>query len=84
MATRIIQTIEDALSDVRVENGLSRIDVGITDHYHGKPYIVSIWFDAPEGVIGHAAEHGATIDEALTKALAEKNRKLAVRLAEAA
>lgn len=80
----VVQTIEAALADVMAEHGVIRIDCGLANYSAGKPYIVSIWFDAPEGVIGHGAAHGASLDEALAAALYEKSRKLAIQPALAA
>lgn len=77
-----IQTIEEALADIAAENGLTRIDVGLTNYSTAAPYIASLWFDAPEGVNGHAAEHGATLDEAVANAIATKDAKLAAVTAE--
>lgn len=71
-----------ALKSIADENGLSRIDLGYVA-YADQPAYVSIWFDAPEGVIGHAAEHGTDLDDAINNALSAKDRKLAP-IAEAA
>lgn len=80
MTTRIVQTIEDALADVLAEHNLERIDVGLASYNTDQPYLATIWFDAPAGVTGCAAEPGATIDEALQLALAEMHAKLAPQL----
>lgn len=72
------QTVESALAEIRLEHGLQRIDIGAAGYGpSGKPYLASIWFDAPEHEIGHAAEWGATCDEAVEAALATMRRKLA-------
>lgn len=70
------QTIEEALRDIIASEGLTRIDVGLTNYSADKPFIALIWYDTPtprpSKVHGHSAEHGATIDEALEAALADK------------
>lgn len=73
-----------ALKSIADENGLERIDIGYAPYGNGDA-LVSIWFDAPEGIIGHASEHGSDIDTAIDKALATKAQKLSVvQMAEAA
>lgn len=81
MTTRIVQTIEAALADVIAENNLERIDVGFSAYSASvKPYIVTIWFNAPVGVDGCSHGRSTTIDEALAEALAKKSRTLSPKL----
>lgn len=75
-----------ALKSIADENGLSRIDIGYADYGdNAGNTLVSIWFDAPEGVIGHASAFAHDADSAIDAALATKAHKLAVLpIAEAA
>lgn len=74
-----------ALKSIADEKGLTRIDIGYAGYCTDRPAYASIWFEAPEGVIGHAAEHGCDCDEAIDNAIAQMERKLAAApIAEAA